>query len=89
MNRDVLRTQCDKYSRLFREWERSLAVVEGPHIGGTRGKSSKRHHLGHFFESFQSRNARLFKDTEHNAVLADCTTLHNSVCKILLSVHGS
>ena len=44
----------------FREWERSLAVVEGSHIGGTRGKSSKRHHLGHFIKLFQSRNeARL------------------------------
>lgn len=58
---------------------------EGPQIRGTGGKSPKRHRGGHYIESFQSRNARLFKDTEHNAVLAVCTTLHNNPCKIPLS----
>lgn len=76
-------TQGDKYlgNGKFGEWEQSLGVVEEPQIGGTGGKSLKRQCGRHFIESFQSRNARLFKGFEYHVVLADCTTLHNHPCK--------
>lgn len=73
VNGGVLITQGDKYSRIgkFGEWEQRLGVVEEPQIGGTKGKSPQRPWGGHFIESFQSRNTRLFKEIEYHAVLAD------------------
>lgn len=54
-----------------------MGVAEGPQRGGTE-KILLRPSGEHFLESLQSRNARLFKDVEYNAVSADCVTLCNS-----------
>lgn len=77
VNWGAIITQGDKYLRIgkFGEWEQCLGVVEEPQIGGTGGKSPKRQCEGHFIESLQSRNTRLFKDIEYHAVLADPYTI--------------
>lgn len=68
----------------FREWEQSLGVVKGPYIGGTGGKSLKRHCGGHFTESLQSRNTKPFKDMgimHFGPVVQHCTIiLVKSLC---------